>query len=667
VSSLVIGGIILTLSGKDDVNSPTIEIASPIDSIDNDASQLLSITTIDDTEIDKIWYNWNGINVSYNSPLSITFNEGSNTINAWTNDTAGNIATTSVSFTVDTTVPTIEIVNPINGANYRYTTLLLTLDANDDVSINQTWYNINNGASNVSYTAPLSIIFNKGSNTINTWTNDTAGNIITTSVSFTVDTTVPTIEIVNPNNGANYLYSTLLLTLDANDDVSIDQTWYNINNGASNVSYTAPLSITFDEGSNTINAWTNDSAGNIVTISVEFTIKARFISGWDTNKPGILGNTNITLPLYNGGIYNFTVDWGDGSGIEHVTAWDQGVHDYGVGNDGEYTIQIDGTLQGWRFNSAGDRQKIMNITQWGNLSLGNLGNYFNGCANLNLSSISDILNLTGTTNLFGAFASCSVIEKVEHINDWDMSSVTDMSYLFLGAKIFSQNLSKWDVSSVSNMFCMFNDANAFNQDIGDWDVSSVTDMTNIFSKAYAFNQDIGDWNVSSVSTMYGMFYEAFAFNQDIGDWNVSSVSIMTNMFFNADAFNQNISSWDVSSVIDMDNMFRMANIFNQDVGDWDVSSVSTMLGMFYATTTFNQDIGDWNVSSVTSMYNMFKNVWLSPTNYESILIGWSALPLQSSVTFNAGNSQYNSGSAAETARTNIISTFSWTIIDGGAI
>ena len=78
-------------------------------------------------------------------------------------------------------------------------------------------------------------------------------------------------------------------------------------------------------------------------------------------------------------------------------------------------------------------------------------------------------------------------ETYGHISEWDVSSVTNMNYLFLGPSSFNEDIGSWDVSNVTYMVQMFNGANSFNQDIGNWDVSNVTDMSWMFSNAYSFS------------------------------------------------------------------------------------------------------------------------------------------------------------------------------------
>ena len=64
-----------------------------------------------------------------------------------------------------------------------------------------------------------------------------------------------------------------------------------------------------------------------------------------------------------------------------------------------------------------------------------------------------------------------------------------MSQLFYYSE-FNGDISKWEISNVTNMEWMFSGAKKFNGDISNWDISKVTDMTRLFNGATIFNQDI---------------------------------------------------------------------------------------------------------------------------------------------------------------------------------
>lgn len=129
---------------------------------------------------------------------------------------------------------------------------------------------------------------------------------------------------------------------------------------------------------------------------------------------------------------------------------------------------------------------------------------------------------------------------------------------------------------------------------------------------------------ATVTNLQATFFGCSNFNFNISTWDVGNVTIMSSMFSYASAFNQNIGSWSVGNVTNMTAMFYLASAFNQNIGTWNVGNVTNMLYMFYGATSFNQNIGNWNVSKVTNMTYMFHNVTLSTTNYDALLIGWSA-------------------------------------------
>ena len=90
-----------------------------------------------------------------------------------------------------------------------------------------------------------------------------------------------------------------------------------------------------------------------------------FVSTWDTTQAGSASDT-VVLPLLSGGTYSGTIDWGDG-GPTSTLSYANRTHVYA--SSGIYTITISGTIEGWRFASGGDKSKITDISNWGNLTI----------------------------------------------------------------------------------------------------------------------------------------------------------------------------------------------------------------------------------------------------------------------------------------------------------
>ena len=80
-----------------------------------------------------------------------------------------------------------------------------------------------------------------------------------------------------------------------------------------------------------------------------------------------------------------------------------------------------------------------------------------------------------------------------------------MSYMFAFSYCYDIDVSGWDVSNVTDMSYMFADSE-INIDVTDWDVSNVTDMSYMF-KCSEFNFDISHWDVSNVSKYDGIFMQ----------------------------------------------------------------------------------------------------------------------------------------------------------------
>jgi surface protein len=185
-------------------------------------------------------------------------------------------------------------------------------------------------------------------------------------------------------------------------------------------------------------------------------------------------------------------------------------------------------------------------------------------------------------------------------------------------------------------------------------------MVEMFEQATLFNQNIGSWNTAAVTNMGEMFRVAIAFNQNIGSWNTGAVTNMTSMFASASAFNQNIGTWNTGAVINMTSMFQSATSFNQNISSWNTGAVTDMSSMFSGATTFNQNIGSWTLNANVNLTSMLNGSGMDCSNYSATLIGWNANPSVPTGR-NLGASGRTYGSAATTARANLIGAKGWTI------
>mmetsp|Transcript_22039 Transcript_22039/g.32562 ORF Transcript_22039/g.32562 Transcript_22039/m.32562 type:complete len:258 (+) Transcript_22039:69-842(+) len=165
-----------------------------------------------------------------------------------------------------------------------------------------------------------------------------------------------------------------------------------------------------------------------------------------------------------------------------------------------------------------------------------------------------------------------------------------------------------------NEFYMEYIAKTYGYPIGQWDVSLVTDFSFLFSEQANFNEDISNWNTSQAITMSGMFYRARAFNRDISEWNTSKVINMSWMFEGASSFNQDLSEWDTSNVKEMQHMFYGASSFNQDLSRWNVSNARQFAFMFAKAVQFSQNLSSWDMCRCVGSNDLIKYMFQDATS-----------------------------------------------------
>lgn len=297
-------------------------------------------------------------------------------------------------------------------------------------------------------------------------------------------------------------------------------------------------------------------------------------------------------------------------------------------------------LQRFYIASNADRNRLIDIEQWGTAAWTSMSSSFEGCTNINVSaSDAPILNNSSNFSLQYMFYNCINLNS-SNLNTWNVSYVTNFSNMLFNCSSFNQPLNNWGsqlgVNTGSNSITlnsMFRGCSVFNQDLSSWDVSKVNNLSYLFYDCIAFNNlgqpGIANWSLGSNSIItptthdivscIGMFGFATSFNQNINNWDVSKVTDFSNMFISAATYNQPMNNWGAqigantgSAYITMSGMFRNADAFNQDLSDWDVTKVSTFTYMFFDNDAFNNanqpGISNWSLGTSSLISPSIHNI-----------------------------------------------------------
>ncbi len=119
---------------------------------------------------------------------------------------------------------------------------------------------------------------------------------------------------------------------------------------------------------------------------------------------------------------------------------------------------------------------------------------------------------SNVTNMEGMFMNMPIFNS--KLNNWDVSKVENMSYMFAGCTLFNQPLDKWVTSNVKTMRRMFGSITirhgrhycGFTQNINNWNVSNVTDMSYMFHSNVDYDNYINSWDLTNVTSANGMLH-----------------------------------------------------------------------------------------------------------------------------------------------------------------
>ena len=345
------------------------------------------------------------------------------------------------------------------------------------------------------------------------------------------------------------------------------------------------------------------------------------ITVWQTTTD----NETITLPLVSGFEYDFDIDWGDGSPVEQVTAFDDPdiTHTYGL--SGTYTVTITGKCEAWSFNDGGDKDKIIRVDDLGATGWKNLDYFVRGALNLTHFSGGDTRSVTSMNATFKRAEALTFID----VTSWNTANVTNMAGFFEEAYGISDlDLSSFDTSNVQTMHFMFDFAygtgtsSLTSLNISNFNTSNVTNMDSMF-KGASLLPDVSfptTFNTANVQNMEDMFQLTSSLTSlDLSQFNTSNVVSMSKMFDNADSITSlDLSSFDTSNVTSMENMFyQMDQLEEVDLSSFNTSNVSTLRNMFRfydytngspnALTALN--LSNFDFSNVSDMTHTFSHLY----------------------------------------------------------
>ncbi|MBB6067567.1 SBBP repeat-containing protein [Methanococcus maripaludis] len=259
-----------------DENAPVVTI-NTLEKSYNTTSIVINVTATD-LNLDSVIAEINGTenitleNISgYFVNSTYEFSEGLNTLKIYANDSFEHInSNENITFRIDLNLPVIT-VNIEDGKYFNNGSNVLNFTVDEDYIDSVTAFNgsteilLNNSTGNYLN----SVALNEGIYNITIRINDTAGNIDTENLSFTVDTSAPVVAINNPVNGTTFTTSSVSINVSANDSLS------NVSSVVAQIGSIKNVTLSFDgkyytgstgslsNGNYEIKIIANDLVGNI--------------------------------------------------------------------------------------------------------------------------------------------------------------------------------------------------------------------------------------------------------------------------------------------------------------------------------------------------------------------------------------------------------------------
>ena len=248
--------------------APSISFASPENISYNSRNLLLNIET--DSDARNVWFNRGLGNETYISAGSKTFNEGSNTIYAYVNDSAGNLNSTLVNLFIDSIAPSINVNSP-EEKTYNLSVISFNISTSENsycwIALNSTENYTMQTGDNLNFNYSLTL--ENGMYSINYYCNDSFNNLNQKTMLFGIDTVPPQISLNFPASGGRYSNSSVQFnyTPSASNGINTCELWGDWGGGWHKNQSSSSIDTglenyfvqTLDDGNYIWNVWCNDT------------------------------------------------------------------------------------------------------------------------------------------------------------------------------------------------------------------------------------------------------------------------------------------------------------------------------------------------------------------------------------------------------------------------
>ena len=420
--------------------------------------------------------------------------------------------------------------------------------------------------------------------------------------------------------------------------------------------------------------------------STDFIIKVK------TDNAGTSEDDQFTLPTTTG-TYDYQIDWGDGV-IEDISVSTAQTHTYPT--EGTYTIKISGTFPRIFFNNGGDKSKLIEIVNLGDVSWTSMERAFWGCNNMDISPTCTGVMPSGSYQ--DAWQNCSSLTSFPALDlsvgnnffrTWQgCSSMTSFNATALGSGSFR---SAWQNCSSLTSFPAL-DLSVGNNFQDAW--AGCTSMISFNATELGSGNYQQSWlSCSSLTSFPALdlsggtsFFRTWegcslmaSFNAtELGSGNYQqswlNCSSLTSFpaldLSGGTSFQQ---AWQGCSSMTSFNATALGSGSYQQ--SWqNCSSLTSFpaLDLSGGTSFFRtwRNMGAMTSFATRNFYNMtnggdcFAGTTLPTSDWSDILVTQRANNSGTGISFHGGNSKYNT--AGGVARGELVTIQSWSIIDGGA-